>query len=139
MNEVILWSEWTQAFFALRTAFSRQTTFLCAMIIFPGMTIRDDMLGVTSIVRAFGLAPKSYHSLLRALHSQAINLDKLLELWVQLCMRIFKPMRIEGFMVLIADGIKVGKEGKKMPAVRSLHQDSSSNAKAEFIMGHYLQ
>jgi hypothetical protein len=42
-------------------------------------------------------------------------------------------------MVLIADGIKVSKEGKKMPAVKLMHQDSQSNAKAEYIMGHYLQ
>lgn len=139
MKDVILWAEWTQAFFALRTAFSRQTTYSWAMIICAGMLVRDDILGVSSIIRALGLAPKYYHSILRTFHSQAVNLDKLLELWIQLCMRIFQPMHINGFVILIADGIKVGKEGKKMPAVRSLHQESSSNAKAEFIMGHYIQ
>lgn len=139
MNQFILWSEWTQAFSSLRSAFSRQTTFFWAIIVCAGMTIRDDQLGVTSIVRAFGLTDASYHALLRVFHSRAINLEKLLEQWLQLCLRIFTPICIDGFMVLIADGIKVGKEGRKMPSVKCLHQESSSNSKAEFIMGHYLQ
>jgi hypothetical protein len=33
----------------------------------------------------------------------------------------------------------VPKEGKKMPGVKSLHQESDSNNKAEFIMGHSCQ
>jgi len=33
----------------------------------------------------------------------------------------------------------VSKEGKKMPAVKSLHQDSDSNTKPEYIMGHSCQ
>lgn len=39
----------------------------------------------------------------------------------------------------LADGIKAPKEGKRMPAVKHLHQHSASNAKPEFIMGHSLQ
>lgn len=139
MNQIILWTEWTQAFSALRGAFSRQTTFWWMFIACAGMTIRTDKLGVTSITRAMGLADASYHGLLRMFHSSAIDLEKLLELWMALCFRIFKPVCIDGYMVLIGDGIKVGKEGKKMPAVKSLYQDSQNNSKAEFMMGHYLQ
>ena len=139
MKHYILWKEWSEAFFVLRGAFSRQTTFFWVIIACAGMTIRTDRIGVTSIVRALGLTSASYLGLLRAFHSDAINLDKLLELWVELCLRIFKPACVDGFMLIIGDGIKVAKEGRKMPAVKSLHQDSQSNAKAEFIMGHYLQ
>ena len=44
-----------------------------------------------------------------------------------------------GRIVLLADGIKISKEGRKMPAVKLLHQESDCNAKAEFIMGHSCQ
>jgi metal-dependent HD superfamily phosphatase/phosphodiesterase len=44
-----------------------------------------------------------------------------------------------GYALLIADGLKVPKEGKKMPAVKSRHQESENNSKAVFIMGHSLQ
>jgi len=139
MNKLILWSEWTQAFSALRVAFSRQTTFFWAIVACAGMTIRDDHFGVTSIVRAFGLTDASYHCLLRLFHSNAVNLDKLLSAWIALCFNLFDPICVDGFMVLIVDGVKIGKEGKKMPAVKSLHQDSASNSKSEFIMGHYFE
>ena len=41
-------------------------------------------------------------------------------------------------LVLVGDGIKVAKRGKKMPAVKLLHQQSGSN-KPEYIMGPSLQ
>lgn len=139
MMHLILWKEWSEAFLSLRGAFSRQTTFFWAIVICAGITIRTDKLGVTSIVRALGLTEASYYGLLRAFHSDGIDLDKLLKLWIKLCLNIFRPACIDGYLLIIGDGIKVAKEGKKMPAVKSLHQDSQSNAKAEFIMGHYLQ
>jgi len=37
------------------------------------------------------------------------------------------------------DGIKCPKRGKKMPAVKLLHQQSDANTKPEYIMGHSLQ
>jgi hypothetical protein len=72
-------------------------------------------------------------------HSTAVDLDKLLSFWLNLCLKLSSPACIDGYLVLIADGIKIGKEGKKIPAVKLLHQDSQSNAKASYIMGHYLQ
>ena len=48
-------------------------------------------------------------------------------------------MWINGRCVIAGDGIKIGKEGKKMPGVKWLHQDSESNSKAEYIMGHSIQ
>jgi hypothetical protein len=47
--------------------------------------------------------------------------------------------RINGRLVLIADGKKIAKSGKKMPGVKSLFQESESNTKPSFIMGHSTQ
>ena len=139
MNQLILWKEWSQAFFGLRQAFSRQSTYLWATIYCAGLAVRLNNRGVSSIVDALGLKSNAYDSLLRVCHSTAINLDLLIAHWVKLCFRLFQPMCIDGYMVLFGDGIKVGKEGKKMPAVKLMHQSSQSNSKAEYIMGHYLQ
>jgi hypothetical protein len=38
--------------------------------------------------------------------------------------------------VLVGDGIKVSKEGRKMPGVKKLHQESGNSAKPEYIHGH---
>ena len=42
-------------------------------------------------------------------------------------------------LVCLADGIKAPKEGRKMPAVKLLHQQSASNSKPDYIMGHSFQ
>ena len=44
-----------------------------------------------------------------------------------------------GRTVFLADGIKIPKTGRKMPAVKKLHQESESNTKPEYIFGHSCQ
>jgi hypothetical protein len=58
---------------------------------------------------------------------------------VKLCLTLFKPVCAGSRLVCLADGIKAPKEGKLMPAVKSLHQQSASNSKPEYIMGHSFQ
>jgi hypothetical protein len=55
------------------------------------------------------------------------------------CAAAESPLRVNGRLVLVGDGIKIPKRGKKMPAVKLLHQQSESNTKPEYIMGHPLQ
>jgi hypothetical protein len=69
-----------------------------------------------------------------------VKLDRLTKLWSQVVLRLFpQPLRVNGRCVLVGDGIKVPKCGRKMPAVKLLHQQSASNSKPEYIMGHSLQ
>jgi hypothetical protein len=105
-----------------------------------GFTIKNDFCGVTSIARGVGLAPNYYTCLLHFFSSTAINLEKLQILWANLIVDKFKGIvRVNGRFIIVGDGIKIGKEGKKMPGVKLLHQDSESNSKAEYIMGHSIQ
>jgi hypothetical protein len=41
-----------------------------------------------------------------------------------------------GMPILIGDGVKQSKEGKKMPGVKRLHQESENSGKPEYIFGH---
>jgi hypothetical protein len=105
-----------------------------------GMTTRKDLMGVTSIVRALGLMPACYDRLLDFFHSSALNLGKLTRLWCDLVFRVHPGiLRVNGRPVLVGDGIKVAKAGRKMPAVKKLHQPSDSNTKPEYIFGHSCQ
>jgi len=105
------------------------------------MCLRPDAGGVTSLVRALGLNPASYYCLLHFFHSDALNLDNLTLCWRAALERLLarRLVRVKGRPVLLIDGLKRPKEGRKMPAVKSLHQESGSNSKATFIMGHSLQ
>lgn len=72
---------------------------------------------------------------------RALNLDALTRLWVRLVMSTLNPLlyRGGGRIVLVADGIKAAKTGRKMPAVKTLHQESDNNSKPAFIFGHSCQ
>jgi len=107
------------------------------MVVFlMGMTVRTDLLGVTSVVRALGLLPACYDRILDFLHSPALCLDTLTRLWRGLVFRQPGILRVDGRPVLVGDGIKVARSGKKMPGVKKLHQASDSNTKPEYIFGH---
>ena len=131
---------WWNAIVLLRPAFSRQQTLLWFATAVAGFTVRTELLGVTSIVRALALKSHFYDNLLDLFHSSAVKLDCLTALWTQAALRLFPaPLLVNGRRVLVGDGLKVPKRGKKMPAVKRLHQQSDSNTKPEYIMGHSLQ
>jgi len=135
-----LWLKWWALVLKLRPAFSRERTFLWFATALVAITIRSDQAGVTSFVRALALAPNLYGQLLAMFHSPAIKIDKLTVLWTAIVLKSFPGIvRIKGRAVLVGDGIKIGKEGRKMPAVKSLHQESDSNTKPPYIMGHSCQ
>lgn len=136
----MLWNHWWNLVCELRSACARSRTFLWMSLCLAGMTVRKDLRGVTSIVRALGLEPACYDRLLDFFHSPALDLDKLTHAWCALLFRLDPGiLRVNGRPVLVGDGIKVAKAGHKMPGVKKLHQESESNNKAEYIFGHSCQ
>ena len=134
-----LWVPWMNAVRSLRPACHRSRTFLWMVLILMGLCCRLDMAGVTSYVRILGLRPQAYHRFLHLFHCKGLDLDQLTGCWVRLCLMLFQPMLAGSRLVCLADGIKAPKEGKQMPAIKNLHQQSASNSKPEYIMGHSFQ
>jgi hypothetical protein len=135
-----LWICWWTAVEALRPAFGRYQTFLWFSVCLAGYTVRDDLAGVSSIMRSLGLLNVCYDRLLDFFHSPAADLVRLTQCWVGWVIRSMPGLlRCHGRLVLVGDGIKISKAGRKMPAVRLLHQESDSNTKPPYIMGHSCQ
>ena len=136
----MLWNHWWNLVCDWRSACARTRTFLWMSLCLAGMTVRKDLLGVTSVVRALGLEPACYDRLLDFFHSPALDLDKLTSPWCALVFRLDPSvLHVNGRPVLVGDGIKVAKAGRQMPGVKKLHQESESNNKAEYIFGHSCQ
>jgi hypothetical protein len=114
-------------------------SFLWLTVASAGFCCRPDLLGVSSTVRAFGLAARCYDRLLDAFHSRALDADALARLWARQTLARLPVYRVDARPVLLADGIKVPKSGRCMPAVKRLHQESASNTKPSYIMGHSIQ
>ncbi len=135
-----LWIYWWDAIWLLRPACSRGRTFMWFVVCVAGLTVRTELMGVTSVIRALGLHQRFYDNLLDCFHSSGIKLNGMSVLWAKIVLTLFPGIvRANDRIVLVGDGIKVAKQGKKMPAVKLLHQESESNSKAEYIMGHSYQ
>ena len=135
-----LWLRWFTLVRLLRPACSRLRTFLWLTLCLAGMCIRPDILGVTSLVRAFGLKSASYDRLLDFFHSPALKVAELTRRWVNTVINTFPGvLTVNGRLLIVGDGLKTPKSGKKMPAVKLLHQSSESNTKPEYILGHSCQ
>src|SRR5256886_16771873 len=112
-----LWISWWNAMGLLRPAFSRLRTFLWFATAVAGLTVRIELLGVTSIVRALKLQARFYNKLLEHFHSRAVKLDRLSALWTQAVLRLFPaPPRGQDPGVAGGDRIQVAKTGRESPA-----------------------
>ena len=87
-----LWIEWFRCVWMLRTSCSRKAAFGKMVLVLLGFTIRPDLLGVTSFIRAGFIKPLQYRLFLHFFHSPAVNLTTLLQAWVTIALRLFTPV-----------------------------------------------
>jgi hypothetical protein len=110
------------------------------VLVLVGFSIRPECAGVTSFIRAVFLEPSLYKGFLHFFnYSTSLDLTYLTQLWYGMVHHLFPVLQVNGYYVFVADGLKVAKEGKKMPGVKKLHQSSENNSKASYIMGHSFQ
>lgn len=125
-----------RALSALRGAFSRKRAFEWFSTFVLGLICRPDRLGVASVMRALGLEPEAYGSLVELLRSGAWTAESLRRRWHAWLAGLPLLTECAGRLVLCSDGCKVSKEGSRMPGVKRLHQESATSSKGETIFGH---
>lgn len=118
------------------TCFSRKAAFRWFVAIVIGLMLRTDKLGVTSIIRDLALHPGCYDSMLHFFRASSWSLEEIRKRWFS-AVKQYAPLYKEGNLhVLVGDGVKQSKEGRRMPGVKKLFQESENSAKPEFIHGH---
>jgi hypothetical protein len=120
----------------MRPAFSRKATFAWFVVVLVGLVMRSDTFGVSSIVRALSLAPSCYPCLLHFFHSSAWKGENLMACWWKWLVKEGASYRVGGRIVLVGDHTKTPKDGRRMPQVTCLHQDSETASKPTFFRGH---
>jgi len=119
-----------------KNIFSRTRSFNWFVITIIGLMLCNDGIGVTSIIRELCLNPKYYESLLHFFRSRAWNIEEVTKRWTSIVKENAPISNVNGMSILIGDGVKQAKEGKKMPGVKKLHQESENSSKAKYIFGH---
>lgn len=122
---------------ALRPAFSRRATFGWFIIAIAGFVMRTDTYGVSSIIRALCLTPLCYPCLLHFFHSSAWNIPTFLHHWWLWLIRQNVEYRVNNRIVLTGDHTKNVNDGRKIPNVETLHQDSETGSKPSYFRGHH--
>ena len=130
-----MWIWIDETFRQFRRCFSRTRTYEWFIVIVIGLMLRSDHLGVTSIVRELLLTDNAYNAMLHFFRSTAWNIDKIMLTWVDILKSASVLIQQSGRYILIGDGVKEAKEGRKMPGVKSLHQESDNSSKGEYIHG----
>lgn len=118
------------------SCFSRKASFHWFVTITVGFMLRSDKLGVTSVIRDLTLFPGRYLSMIHFFRASSWSLDTIRRRWFS-AVKQYSPLYMEGsFHVLVGDGVKQTKEGRRMPGVKKLFQESENSSKPEFIHGH---
>lgn len=116
--------------------FSRKAAFRWFVTITIGLMLRSDKLGVTSVIRDLALSPGCYDSMLHFFRASSWSMEDIRRRWFSV-VREYVPLYKEGNLhILVGDGVKQSKEGRRMPGVKKLFQESENSAKPEYIHGH---
>ena len=120
-----------------RPAFSRQRTYLVFCTLVLGFLGSTEMTGVTSFCRYWIAGTSDYHSFLRFFRSTAYSLEQLLFFWSSFVLsEAPMPTSKSGRLILFGDHTFTPKDGRRIPGVVSIRQQSETQTKPSYFRGH---
>ena len=119
-----------------KECFSREASFKWFVIVIVGLMVRSDHLGVTSIVRELGINPVHYESMVHLFKASSWKIANIIGCWVKIVAKSGLLHRVHGKPLMMGDGVKESKEGRKIPCVKKLSQESENSRKSSYIHGH---
>jgi hypothetical protein len=136
MYTIKMWQMINKILKSFRICFTRKASYKWFIIITVGCLVCNDSYGVTSVVRDLNIDHNLYQTMLNFFRSNAWNLEKLIDMWISVLIDTAPIIEVEGYVAIVGDGVKQSKEGKRMPGVKKLHQESENSTKPEYIFGH---
>lgn len=119
-----------------RPVFSRNSPWLLFCIVTIGFIGANEMVGITSMCRHWGFCANGYHALLHFFRSEAWSLEMLIYQWHTFVLSQEVAIMAKGRAILAGDHTYVPKDGRKMPGLVTLHQDSETQSKPSYFRGH---
>jgi hypothetical protein len=123
---------------SFRSVFSRHHTWLLFVMGVLGFIGATHIDGVSSFCRVWSLQTPGYLALLHLFRSSAWSLTELLSCWGAFVLRQHHTVTVDGRAVLLGDHTMTAKDGRRMPGVVTLHQDSATQSKPHYFRDHYL-
>lgn len=95
-----------------------------------------ELIGVTSFCRFLGVGESAYNAFLHFFRSTAWTLPVFIAHWWIFLLSQDVIIKDNGRAVLLGDHTYVPKDGRKMPGVVTLHQESETQTKPSYFRGH---
>ena len=121
---------------SFRCCFKRSAAYHWFVVVICGLMVRTDHLGVSSVIRGLGLPGSRYECLIHFFRSTAYSLNKLRKVWYSIVRKSGALYQINKRNLLIGDGTKQPKEGRYMPGVKKLFQESENVSQPSYTFGH---
>lgn len=108
-------------------------TFYAVVLCFVGC---NELIGVTSLCRFLGVGESAYHAFLYFFRSTGWALSSLTAQWWFFVLSQDVIVKEHGRATLLGDHTYVPKDGRKMPGVVTLHQESETQSRPSYFRGH---
>ena len=119
-----------------RPVFSRNSPWLLFCMVIIGFIGANEMIGITSFCRFWGLGANGYNTLLHFFRSGAWSAAMIISQWQIFVVSQQVAVMVAERAVLAGDHTYVPKDGRHMPGVVTLHQDSETQSKPSYFRGH---
>ena len=120
-----------------RNVFSRQSAWLIFVMVVLGFMGATEITGVSSFCRFWLLDVNGYYCLLRFFRSDAWSLEQLTQRWGQFVLAQGETVKLNGRAVVLGDHTHIPKDGRRMPCVVTLRQNSETQSKPSYFRGQY--
>ena len=117
--------------------FSRHSTWLTFCLVVLGFLGATHIDGISSFCRFWSLHTPGYLALLHFFRSSAWSLTGLCSCWGAFVLSQNQHVTLNGRAVLLGDHTMTSKDGRRMPGVVTLHQDSETQSKPNYFRGHF--
>jgi hypothetical protein len=116
--------------------FPRRSTWIVFCMVVLGFIGATELIGVSSFCRFWGLGENIYRVFLHFFRVSSWSTPALVAHWTAFVVAQDVIVRSAGRVVLLGDHTHVPKDGRRMPGVVSLRQNSETQSKPSYFRGH---
>jgi len=125
-----------EALLSFRKIFSRNSPWVLFCMVILGFIGATEMIGVTSFCRFWGVGETLYIAFLHFFRASSWSLPAILAQWGAYVLLENVTVSAGGRAVLLGDHTYVTKDGRRMPGVVSLREQSETQSKPSYFRGH---
>ncbi|MDM8537828.1 transposase [Desulfobacterales bacterium HSG17] len=119
-----------------RSIFSRYSSWILFCMVVLGFIGTNEMVGVTSFCRYWGVGETLYNAFLNFFRASSWSIPALIAHWETYVLLQDAALFVGKRVVLLGDHTYVPKDGRRMPGVVTLRQQSETQSKPSYFRGH---